>query len=56
MEILGVFGSSGYGKSYTLLTTMLGIAENLSPEAGKFLYFDYGNGSLLPLKATSTYG
>ena len=47
---LGVFGSSGYGKSYTLLTTMIGISENLSPEAANFYILDYGNGSLLPLR------
>ena len=47
---LGVFGSSGYGKSYTLLTTLLGLAENLSPEEANFYLLDYGNGSLLPLR------
>ncbi|MET0960455.1 MAG: type VII secretion protein EssC, partial [Psychrobacillus psychrotolerans] len=47
---LGVFGSSGYGKSYTLLTTILGLAENLSPEEANFYLLDYGNGSLLPLR------
>lgn len=47
---LGVFGSSGYGKSTTMLTTLLGLAENLSPEQAHFYLLDYGNGSLLPLK------
>ncbi len=47
---LGVFGSSGYGKSYTLLTTILGLAENLSPVEANFYLLDYGNGSLLPLR------
>ena len=47
---LGVFGSSGYGKSYTLITTLLGLAENLSPGEAIFYLLDYGNGSLLPLK------
>ncbi|WP_445677981.1 type VII secretion protein EssC [Psychrobacillus sp. FSL K6-1415] len=47
---LGVFGSSGYGKSYTLLSTILGLAENLSPEEVNFYLLDYGNGSLLPLR------
>ncbi|MFJ7825344.1 type VII secretion protein EssC [Psychrobacillus sp. NPDC096623] len=47
---LGVFGSSGYGKSTTLLTTVLGLAENLTPEEAHFYLLDYGNGSLLPLR------
>lgn len=47
---LGVFGSSGYGKSYTLLTVLLGIANHLSPSEANFYILDYGNGSLLPLK------
>lgn len=47
---IGVFGSPGYGKSYTLLTMMVGISENLSPEDAQFYILDYGNGSLLPLK------
>ena len=47
---LGVFGSSGYGKSTTLLTTILGLAENLAPEEAHFYLLDYGNGSLLPLR------
>ncbi|GGA19271.1 type VII secretion protein EssC [Psychrobacillus lasiicapitis] len=47
---LGVFGSSGYGKSYTLLTALLGIAEQLRPSEANFYILDYGNGSLLPLK------
>lgn len=47
---LGVFGSSGYGKSYTLLTVLLGIAEQLTPSEANYYILDYGNGSLLPLK------
>ncbi|MFJ7932757.1 type VII secretion protein EssC [Sporosarcina sp. NPDC096371] len=47
---LGIFGSSGYGKSTTLLTTLLGISENVTPEEAHFYILDYGNGSLLPLK------
>lgn len=47
---VGVFGSSGYGKSYTLLTLLLGIGERFSPEAVHFYIFDYGNGALLPLR------
>ena len=47
---LGVFGTSGYGKSTTLLTMLLGISENVSPEEAHFYIMDYGNGSLLPLK------
>lgn len=47
---LGVFGSSGYGKSYTLLTSLLGIAERLTPIEANYYILDYGNGTLLPLK------
>ncbi|NYF23592.1 type VII secretion protein EssC [Sporosarcina sp. JAI121] len=47
---LGVFGSSGYGKSYTLLTVLLGIADNLTPNEAHIYILDYGNGSLLPLR------
>ena len=47
---VGIFGSSGYGKSTTLLTTLLGISENITPEEAHFYILDYGNGSLLPLK------
>jgi S-DNA-T family DNA segregation ATPase FtsK/SpoIIIE len=47
---LGVFGSSGYGKSTTLLTVLLGLSSHLTPSEAHFYIFDYGNGSLLPLK------
>lgn len=47
---IGIFGSPGYGKSYTLLTILLGIGESVSPEEANFYILDYGNGSLLPLK------
>ncbi|MFS0576294.1 type VII secretion protein EssC [Sporosarcina sp. 179-K 3D1 HS] len=47
---VGVFGSPGYGKSYSLLTLLLGIGERLSPEKAHFYILDYGNGSLLPLR------
>lgn len=46
----GVFGSPGYGKSYTLQTLILGIAGTKSPEEANFYMLDYGNGSLLPLR------
>lgn len=47
---IGVFGSSGYGKSYTLLTILLGICRNLTSEEANLYILDYGNGSLLPLR------
>ncbi len=47
---LGVFGSSGYGKSYTILTALLGIAKKSTPKEANFYILDYGNGSLLPLR------
>lgn len=47
---VGIFGSSGYGKSYTLLTMLLGISSRLTPSEAHFYMLDYGNGSLLPLR------
>src|SRR5690625_2684710 len=47
---IGIFGSSGYGKSTTLLTFLLNFATNHSPEAYQFYIFDFGNGALLPLQ------
>src|SRR5699024_9625924 len=47
---IGVFGSSGYGKSMTLLTILMSFAENNSPEEFQFYIFDFGNGALLPLQ------
>jgi DNA segregation ATPase FtsK/SpoIIIE, S-DNA-T family len=47
---IGVFGSSGYGKSYSLLTVLLGLSSSLTPSEAHFYILDYGNGSLLPLK------
>ncbi|TQR21288.1 type VII secretion protein EssC [Psychrobacillus vulpis] len=47
---VGVFGTSGYGKSYTLLTMLLGISDYLTPIEAHFYILDYGNGSLLPLR------
>ncbi|MEK3766652.1 type VII secretion protein EssC [Solibacillus sp. FSL K6-4121] len=47
---IGIFGSSGYGKSTTVLTLLLTIAQNYSPEEVHYYLMDFGNGSLLPLK------
>ncbi len=47
---IGVFGSSGYGKSHTVMTLLLGMAERFSPEELHYYLFDFGNGTLLPLK------
>src|SRR5690606_6203369 len=47
---VGVFGSSGYGKSHTIMSMLLSIAEKLSPEEAHYYIFDFGNGSLLPLR------
>lgn len=47
---VGIFGSSGYGKSYSLLSLVLGISEHLTPSEAHFYILDYGNGSLLPLR------
>jgi DNA segregation ATPase FtsK/SpoIIIE, S-DNA-T family len=47
---IGVFGSSGYGKSYTVMMLLLRIAEKFTPEEVHYYVFDFGNGSLLPLR------
>ncbi|MBP3039684.1 type VII secretion protein EssC [Bacillaceae bacterium Marseille-Q3522] len=47
---IGIFGSSGYGKSHTVMTLLLSMAEKFSPEELQFYVFDFGNGGLLPLK------
>ncbi len=47
---LGIFGSTGYGKSTTVLTLLLNMAEQYSPEEMHYYLMDFGNGSLLPLK------
>lgn len=47
---LGIFGSAGYGKSTTVLTFLLNMAEKYSPEEVHFYLMDFGNGAMLPLK------
>ncbi|PLR96524.1 type VII secretion protein EssC [Bacillus sp. T33-2] len=47
---IGIFGSSGYGKSYTVMTLLLGIASRLGPEEVHYYVLDFGNGALLPLR------
>lgn len=47
---IGIFGSSGYGKSTTLLTFLLRFSMKNSPEKMNYYIFDFGNGALLPLQ------
>ncbi|MGM7723466.1 type VII secretion protein EssC [Metabacillus sp. Hm71] len=47
---IGIFGSSGYGKTQTILTLLLGMAKQFSPEDVHYYLMDFGNGGLLPLK------
>lgn len=47
---IGIFGAVGYGKSYTALTILLGIARHYTPEEVHYYLLDFGNGSLLPLR------
>ncbi|MDQ0273312.1 type VII secretion protein EssC [Cytobacillus purgationiresistens] len=47
---IGIFGSSGYGKSYTVMTLLLSMAERYSPEEVHYYLMDFGNGTLLPLR------
>ncbi|MGN1402255.1 MAG: type VII secretion protein EssC [Bacillus sp. (in: firmicutes)] len=45
-----IFGSSGYGKSTTAMTLLLQFAKAYSPKDLHYYIFDFGNGTLLPLK------
>lgn len=47
---VGVFGTSGYGKTQSIISLLMGIAENFSPEEAHFYLMDFGNGGLMPLK------
>ncbi|WP_085992896.1 type VII secretion protein EssC [Oceanobacillus senegalensis] len=47
---VGIFGSSGYGKSTTLLTLLMQFARRNSPRSFHYYIFDFGNGALLPLQ------
>lgn len=44
---IGIFGSSGYGKSGTLQTLLLNMATENGPDQIQYYIFDFGNGSLL---------
>ncbi|KMK95778.1 type VII secretion protein EssC [Rossellomorea marisflavi] len=47
---VGIFGSSGYGKTQTAITLLMGMARSLTPEEVHYYLLDFGNGGLLPLK------
>jgi DNA segregation ATPase FtsK/SpoIIIE, S-DNA-T family len=47
---IGIFGSSGYGKTHTINTLLLGMAQQFTPEEVHYYVMDFGNGGLLPLK------
>ncbi|MGM0875218.1 MAG: type VII secretion protein EssC [Bacillota bacterium] len=47
---IGIFGSSGYGKTHTIITLLLGMAKAFTPEEVHYYVMDFGNGGLLPLK------
>lgn len=47
---IGLIGSSGYGKTQTLITLLMGMAHEYSPEEIHYFLLDFGNGGLLPLK------
>jgi S-DNA-T family DNA segregation ATPase FtsK/SpoIIIE len=47
---IGIFGSSGYGKSTTLQTLLMAMAVKNSPEQVQYYVFDFGNGALLPFQ------
>ncbi|MCY8466125.1 type VII secretion protein EssC [Bacillus atrophaeus] len=46
---IGIFGSSGYGKSIAATTFLMNFAEGYTPEELHMYIFDFGNGTLLPL-------
>ncbi|MFJ7832214.1 type VII secretion protein EssC [Peribacillus sp. NPDC097284] len=47
---IGIFGSSGYGKSTTVLTLLFNFIDQFSPEELHYYIFDFGNSALLPLR------
>lgn len=47
---IGIIGTSGYGKSMTIQSIVLRMAETFTPEEVHFYIFDFGNGALLPLR------
>lgn len=47
---IGIFGSSGYGKTYTIYTLLLQFARLYRPDQLHFYLMDFGNGGLLPFK------
>jgi S-DNA-T family DNA segregation ATPase FtsK/SpoIIIE len=47
---LAVFGSSGFGKSFTLLTFMLTLATKNSPPCLQFYVIDLGNAALAQMR------
>jgi S-DNA-T family DNA segregation ATPase FtsK/SpoIIIE len=47
---LGVFGSSGFGKSTMLITTVLTLASKNSPQSFQVFVLDYGNSALAQLR------
>lgn len=47
---IAIVGTSGYGKSYTVMTILMSMAERWNPEEVQYYIFDFGNGALLPLR------
>lgn len=47
---IGIFGSSGYGKTYTIYTLLLQLARHYEPSQVHFYLLDFGNGGLLPFR------
>ncbi|MDQ0208509.1 type VII secretion protein EssC [Alkalicoccobacillus murimartini] len=47
---IGIFGAAGFGKSMTVLRLLLSFSEEYAPNEAQFYIFDFGNGSMLPLK------
>ena len=47
---IGIFGSSGFGKTQTILTLLMSIASTNTPEEAQFYILDFGNGGLLSIK------
>ncbi|WP_371018310.1 type VII secretion protein EssC [Pseudalkalibacillus sp. JSM 102089] len=47
---VGIFGSSGFGKTQTILTLLMSIASTNTPEEAQFYILDFGNGGLLSIK------
>ncbi|SDB95766.1 type VII secretion protein EssC [Shouchella lonarensis] len=51
-----IYGAGGFGKSMTLMTLLMSMADATSPEQAHYYILDFGNGALLPLRQLAHTG